>query len=302
MTNGAQPHLVVLAVGGRRVAIRTNSSEFAGLAARVFADLTGPVTMSGPPVVFEVARHDRPIERWAIHRDGQPCELSLRTDHVAFHLQWELNRLIIDDHPASVHAAAVVARGGAVMLAGASHAGKTTLAGWLVAQHGLEPFADEVVVLDEQCRAVPYHRPLGVRTDSPLAGRLSAGAARLTLDAYTNDEQLVPMRRLSTRLARRPADVCAIVFPMRDERAATPVVAPVAAAEALVRLAAGTPGLLRHDAVVFQRLAAVARRAVALEVHYAEVAAAAPALLEALADLGCADGVAGRLTNAVDVK
>lgn len=287
-------HLVVLAVGGRPVLVRTNCPRFARAAADSFADLTGPVAADEPTVVFQVERlvgadpadpaHPAHTgEQWAVHRDGAPCELTLRTDHVLVHLQWELNRLVIEAHPASVHAAAVLTGRGAVLLAGQSHSGKTTMAGWLVAHHGLPPLADEVVVLDHRGRAMPYLRPLGVRSESPLARSLP-----FIETEFTAGEQLLPMRRLAGRLPRWPAEIAAVVFPRRDEHAGAPVVSVVSPAEALVRLTAGTPGLRRHGGAVFHRLAALSRDAPALDVHYADIAAAAPAVLTALAALGCA--------------
>lgn len=288
-------HTLALAVGGRRVQLRTNCPRFAQVAAGVFEDLVEPGAADAggaagahgcsPAVVLQVDRGDGADDHWAVRRDGEPCELDLRPDHVLFHVQWELNRLVIEHHPASLHAAAVLtAGGGAVVMAGPSHSGKTTLAGWLAAHHGLVPLADEVVVLDAEGRAAPYRRPFGVRADSPLAAHAPARAGAAA--AFMVDEHLVPMGHLAAAVAHHPSPVVALVFPERSPAATRPVVEHVSPADALVRLAAGTPGLHTHGGPVFHRLAGVVRRAPALRLHYADVATAAPLLLHTLASPG----------------
>ena len=98
----------LLRVGGVGVVVRTNCELFAASAGSVFADLLaeGPIgSVSVPPVVFEVSCQPAGEHRWSITRDGAPCEMSLSDDGVLPHLQWELNRLMIEVNPTSVHAA-----------------------------------------------------------------------------------------------------------------------------------------------------------------------------------------------------
>lgn len=268
-----------LHVGDHEVRIRTNDAEFAVAAGRAFRDLHVDPSRAaaGPPVVFDTLRHEQPVPHWSVRRDGLACELDLLDDAVLVHQQWELNRLAIESRPAAIHAAAVVGEGGAVVLAGRSHSGKTTLAGWLAAQHAFGYLADEVVALDEQLRASPFHRPLGVRADSPLAALASrADEQRPAI------ESLVPASTLGAALHRSAASVRLIVFP-RFVADGAPTMAPVDQADALERLAALTPGLARDGTPVFEQLAGLVATAPAIEVTHGDVRDAAALVVAAIA-------------------
>ncbi len=66
-----------------------------------------------------------------------------------------------------VHAGVVGWRGRAIVLPGASHAGKTTLVAELV-RAGATYYSDEYAILDEDGRVRPYPRPLRVRFDGDV--------------------------------------------------------------------------------------------------------------------------------------
>lgn len=269
-------HLVgPLRVGPVDVEIRTNSAEFAAVAGAVFADLGSRSSRpSVGTVVFETIEHHEPQLHWSIHRDGEPCELQLRDDAVMVQQQWEFNRLVIENQRAVIHAAAVQRNGTAVLLAGQSHSGKTTLAGWLAAHHGFAYLADEASAIDSVARVRPYVRPLGLRPDSPIAHPAQGMAER-----FMPEEVLVPASDLGARIADEPAAAHLLVFPRFDgERALR--VTPVSQADALERLAHLTPGLVRHGREVFTRLGGVVLAAPAVEIRFPHVSEAAVIITE----------------------
>ena len=79
---------------------------------------------------------------------------------------WRINRHVADTHLRShllVHAAAVGDERGLVLVAGRSHAGKSTLASTLV-QRGFAYVTDELVMVDPQTHElVAYRKPLSIR-------------------------------------------------------------------------------------------------------------------------------------------
>jgi hypothetical protein len=74
-----------------------------------------------------------------------------------------------------LHAGVVGWRGRAIMLPGASHAGKTTLVAALV-RAGATYYSDEYAVLDGQGRVHPYARPLRIRIDGDVVVKEMAAA------------------------------------------------------------------------------------------------------------------------------
>jgi hypothetical protein len=270
-------------VGLVDVYVRTNSEAFASLATAVFRDLlrssaSSPATRA---VVFETIEHRLPELHWSIHRDGEPCEVQLRDDAVMVHQQWELNRLVIEGEHAVIHAAAVVTRdGGAVLLPGQSHSGKTTLAAWLAAHHSFGYLTDEASAIDDRGLVRPYPRPLGLRADSPMTPALRAAA---TL-RFLPDEVLVPASDLGATVEVAPTPVRLIVFPTYlDDRPLRS--ARVNQADTIERLARLTPGLLRDGSGVFERLVQLVRSTPAIEVSYPHVAVAADVVNAVLANL-----------------
>ena len=143
----------------------------------------------------------------------------------------------------SVHAAAVAADDRAALLVGHSHSGKTTLAGWLAARLGAGYLADEVAAIDEQLRVRPFPRPLGVRSDSPLA-TLTSRPDDAT-HRFMPDERLVPISDLGGAvLERRDPDPAGR---LPSARPASPVsMRRLSEADALESLVALTPGVVRH--------------------------------------------------------
>lgn len=262
-----------LRVGGHRVAIRTNCADYAAACDDVFIDLRHDGTTSSGQVVFEVIRHDAAETTWSIRRDGNPCELELSTDAVVVHQQWELNRLLIENNQTVVHAAVVASATAAILLAGRSHSGKTTMAGWLAAIDGYTFVADEAAAVGPS-GVTPYLRPLGIRPGGPLAAHLPPLSRAAT---FMPEERLVPASQLGAALRRQPTPIGLIVFPRYRAGSATSI-ARLSQADTLERLARQTPGLRLHGLPVFERLTSITSAAAAIEVSYADVDSAADAI------------------------
>ena len=289
MTLDDSPTIVVgpLRVAGSDVIISTNCDAFANLARTVFVDLaTDSAGQEQRAIVeFETLCHHRPELTWAIRRDGKPCEMELSEAAVLIHQQWELNRLAIETQRAAVHAAAVAVHDSAMLIAGHSHSGKTTLAGWLAGRLGARYVADEVAAVDHRLRVRPFPRPLGLRPDGPLDGFPAGHEERLDelVQRYMPEERLVPISRLGGVAATEPVPIRLLVFP-RFEPGSSVSIRAISRAAALERLVRLTPGVVRHGRSVFRRLADLVDSAPALEVCHGDVSVVGPELLAALTE------------------
>lgn len=209
---------------------------------------------------------------WAVWRDGEACELTVSDDYVGPYVAWEIVRLVIEGaHPLiPVHAGAVALNGRALVFAGSSHSGKSTLAGWLTA-HGWEFLTDEVALLDQRFDGTvvvhPFWRPIGVRRPGPL-------------DEYVDvpgdeSEVLVPASRLG-RLGTVAA-LAAIVFP-RYEPGSRPAFEPRSGAAAVWELATHLPTLGSGGAAVFDAIVGIVSAVPCYSLAVDDLAAAAAAL------------------------
>lgn len=196
------------AVGGTRFCIVADEPDVAiELAAALTDLLAGPGTSE---VTFTVARREPPSRThpWEVWRDAELCE-RVTDDYLVPYVLWEVTRLLLEhaEGVTPVHAAAVARGGRAIVLAGESHAGKSTLAGWLTA-HGWDFLTDEVALVGRRGSASwwvsPFSRPIGVRHPSPLDPFLS-GSAR------GRPESLVPASRLGRLSPGAP--LAAIILP-----------------------------------------------------------------------------------------
>lgn len=170
--------------GDRSFLVVSSSNRFADEVECVLVDLVAPVDdepVSSRCVVFRVDPNDpetneAPDARWTLSRDGLPMETELSSEYVLSYLVWEITRLAIasGDVDLPIHAAVLERNGRAVVLAGPSYAGKSTLAGWLTAQ-GWGFLTDEIALVSSMSLQVrPFPRPIGVRRGGPLDPLLSA--------------------------------------------------------------------------------------------------------------------------------
>jgi hypothetical protein len=242
-----------LHVAGASVYIETSQPGFADVARWSFGDLVVATGICDADVhVIRVEPNPRIDGRWAIWLDGRLLGDEFAEGYVLFHVQWELNRLVLDRTVVTVHAAAAAIGGRAVVLPGESMSGKTTLAGFMAAT-GDGYAADEVVAIADDGRMVPFPRPLGLRPDTPLMAFFHhPDTFDRRFDAY---EMLVPVSAMRATIVREPIPIAAVVFP-RYERGAASELTPIPRAVALDRLCSSSPGLARHGGAVFRALAA----------------------------------------------
>ena len=105
---------------------------------------------AGPNLIAEVRRLTD--VRWALAAHAEPFVAEHATDHLF------------------VHAGVVGWDGGAIVMPGASFAGKTTLVqAWLEA--GATYYSDEFAVLDREGRVHPFARPLSIRSGATASTR-----------------------------------------------------------------------------------------------------------------------------------
>lgn len=166
----------------------------------------------GGATALQVARRDPPsgTHPWRVSRDGEICE-EVTEAYLRPYVLWEVTRLLLESGEAAtpIHAAAVALDGRAVILAGQSYAGKSTLAGWLTA-HGWGFLTDEVSRVSRSGDAwevQAFPRPIGVRRPTPLEPFLDSSVG-------SEIETLVPASSLGELSG--PAHVAAIVLPDRS--------------------------------------------------------------------------------------
>lgn len=142
----------------------------------------------------------------------------------------------------AVHAAAVAHRGRAVILAGPSGAGKTTLALGLAAR-GLELLSDELAVLDPATRLVhPYRRRLHIRPGTPqLVDGLEEIGLRERRDLGGGIAWAVGQEEVAAPAdGPRPLSGVLILVPRTLERF-EPVITAIGSGRAALELLRGTP-------------------------------------------------------------
>ena len=137
---------------GRPFVLEGNVAEVLDRLADRLRDLRA-ATAEATPTVFLIARRGPSwlSHPWGLWRDGEPCETTVTDSYLMPYVLWEVTRLVLESaHPLiPIHAAAVDRDGRAIVLAGQSHTGKSTFAGWLTA-HGWGFLTDEVALLERR--------------------------------------------------------------------------------------------------------------------------------------------------------
>lgn len=151
--------------------------------------------------------------------DGEVVHESLAVGSVVSHVLMEVNLQFATAAWAAgslpLHASTVAGPDGAVLLAGASHVGKTTLATAFALEHGHRTtlLADEVSALNpNELVVAPYGKPVALR--APGLDLLAPRVARLQRPGsdFERDERFVPPSELGAA-PTSSAPVSAIVFP-----------------------------------------------------------------------------------------
>jgi hypothetical protein len=250
--------------GGVAFTVETNRREFAAVVADAFRDLRVREANSAP-VVFEVVHRATgpPTNPWGVWRDGEPCELTVSDGYVLAFLLWEVTRLMFErtGERVHLHGAALVRNGRAIVLAGRSEAGKSTLACWLT-HRGWGFLTDEAALVNPDTLVVePFWRPIGVRRPGPLDAILPDGAP----GGHGDHELLVPASTIGALAPAAP--LAALAFPVLTREEA-PTVSPLSPAAALVELTAHFPGLVEEGRAGFRRLAGLVRVVPAHELRF----------------------------------
>lgn len=194
--------------GGARFVVRTDRPALTHLLTDHLVDLRCHDDERAVTVEFRV----REVQvdgrlRWSFQRDGEQCETVIES-YVGPYLLWEITRLVMEQHTHGLpmHAAALQLADRAIVVAGPTHAGKSTFAGWLTA-HGWSFLTDEVALITasgpDTWVVEPFPRPIGVRYPSPLEPYLAGSA-----------ESLVPASRLGQ--LGKGAALAAVVLLERD--------------------------------------------------------------------------------------
>ena len=239
----------VFDAGGVAFTVETNRPAMAASIRAALRDLEIDAS-EGSPVVFEVLHGGTtaPANPWGVWRDGQPLEMTVADSYVLVYLLSEVTRLVFERTGDGIvlHGAALVRGDRALVLAGGSHAGKSTLAAWLT-HRGWGFLTDEAAVVDRQALVVaPFWRPINVRRPGPLDALLAD--SRPGEDA----EVLLPASTIGRLAAEAP--LARIVFP--EFAPGEPAAArPLSPAAALVELTRHVPGLMTDGRVGFRRLA-----------------------------------------------
>jgi hypothetical protein len=241
-------HAGTFEAGGIAFTVETNDADWADRFGEVFRDLR--VADGAPfPVVFEVLHQGSAATThpWAVWRDGEPLEMTVADHYILAYLLWEISHLMFErtGERVHIHGAALVRNEQAVVLAGRSHAGKSTLAGWLT-YRGWGFLTDEAALVDPDALIVaPFWRPIGVRRPGPLD--------RILGDAVPEeDEVLVPASTIGRLAPATP--LTAMVFPALSPNEPAALV-PLSPAAALMELTRHFPGLIAGGRAGFRRLA-----------------------------------------------
>lgn len=230
--------------------------------------------------------------------DERTVYATLNSGALVSHVLMELNQRaaasVWSQGSVPLHASVAGRPGGAIVLPGVSHSGKTTLGAALALAGGPETgfVADEVCALDATHLVVsPYGKPAALR--APGLNLLAQQVARLRRPGspYERDERFVPPSELGTRPSA-PVPVVAIVFPRYLSSAAatsagrSPRLQSVAPVEALTRLMRLTLGSEPVGVGTFRILERLVRDVAAHDLAYTDSFDAAAHLGDMLAGRG----------------
>ena len=240
-------------------------------------------------IVPLIARHGgAPTYRVSV--DNAPVYETLIEGSVVSHVLMEVNQRVAaavwSNGSIPLHASTVGEPSGAVVLAGASHSGKTTLAAALAVTgaDGVQFLADEVSALHPTDLTIaPYGKPVALRTPGsdllvPNVARLRRAASR-----FETDERFVPPSELGTPPSAS-ARTIAVVFPRFDPAASATRLDPASPVAALTRLVQLTLGTRRVDTTTFRALERLVRLVDVYDLSYVDALDAADRLRAVICD------------------
>lgn len=185
------------------------------------------------------------------------------------------------------HASSVAdERGRSVIMPGASGSGKSTLASGL-GYGGWRFMGDEFVLLDmEDCRQVPYPRPISLKNESIAAMKAVIDErrfSRLYANTFKGDVKYLkpPKEAILNQVKTEPR---LILFPTFDA-SAQPEITPCPPIEALTRMVSASVNYWKLGRPAFQCLTDLCSRAKAFHIRFSSQQAGAALVEEAFAQL-----------------
>ncbi len=158
-----EPHLATVGALATVIDLRGN-----GTVGRALAELLGDLVLPDPTPATTTMRISTRRSGTAVAWGRQPHTPRLDDATAVAAALMSIDAVVAEDAAPRwtvLHAATVARSDRAVAITGHSGDGKTTLAAAAVLA-GWAYVADEVTAVDQQGRALPYHRPLGLRPDS----------------------------------------------------------------------------------------------------------------------------------------
>ena len=188
-----------------------------------------------------------------------------------------------------VHAAVLAWAGAAVLLVGASGAGKSTTT-WALVHHGLRYGSDELAPVDVPTGVVaPYPRALCLKATPPAAYPLPAQTL------YTPATLHIPTAALPSAICTEPLGLAAIFLVQYCPEAAGPTVRRLRTAEAAVRLFPHALNPLAHAAEGLDGAMALAACCPCFVLQTAALPATCALLVRTLQALGPGAASGGRV-------
>jgi hypothetical protein len=238
------------------------------LAARI-AQLFGEQSRLGGEVGRHIAITESGTDRYAIKGDAKERREALTESELIDAVLDEVIHSLVDDLDTAValHAASVAWQGKSVLIAGASGAGKTSLAGWLVAK-GFAFLSDELVVVpDKSGTSISFPRPLLAKGGADELIDILRGRAETLATA---DNTVICLKQRSSA-SDQPCQVGLIIFPhfVAGSELDLAALSPALAGMRLMECNLNARNLPDHG---FSTLAALARNVPALSLTYGSFA------------------------------
>jgi hypothetical protein len=242
---------------------------------------------SEPHICFHVSRRAcEGSDRYELFVDGALHFDTTNAPSLIDRLVWEINQRVIATSAASLmlHAACVEAERRALVIAGQSGIGKSTLVTALVG-NGFCYLTDEVVAFDTTSALVrPYPKPIALRRDVwPLFAELPPLPSHAALRWMGSVRYLSP-EDIGGGVGRPSAPVL-VILPRRGVTSA-PRLHEISRAETVMQLADGAFSFRAIGAPALRQLAKVLRTCRCYELHYEELADAVRLITHAFRDQG----------------
>jgi hypothetical protein len=172
-----------------------------------------------------------------LQRDGVTIESGLRPTDLPLRFEWNLYQTIVERQLDSfvVHAAAVSNGRTALVLVGASGAGKTTMTAALLGR-GCTYITDETSVIDKSFAVRGLARPLGMEREAALAHVPHATEHSFEwLDRGGRPWRTTSLHIPSSMIVTNPVDIGAVIM-LEHDPTRSPGLSPIGGGQALIEV------------------------------------------------------------------